>query len=83
MTPKPGEAYMIDLGLAGKLRPAVILSREDLNKRVCPSQHSSLDSTLRTVSSASIQLANAMFLGKFELSLTPVNATRTVVVHYE
>ena len=29
MTPKPGEVYMVDLGLAGKVRPEVIVSRED------------------------------------------------------
>jgi mRNA interferase MazF len=31
MTPKPGEVYMVDLGIAGKVRPAVIVSREDAN----------------------------------------------------
>ena len=31
MTPKVGEVYMIDLGMAGKLRPTVIVSREDPN----------------------------------------------------
>jgi mRNA interferase MazF len=29
MIPKPGEVYMIDLGIAGKVRPVVIVSRED------------------------------------------------------
>jgi mRNA interferase MazF len=31
MTPKPGEVYLVDLGIAGKVRPAVIVSREDAN----------------------------------------------------
>ena len=29
MTPKPGEIWQADLGLAGKVRPVVIMSRED------------------------------------------------------
>jgi len=29
MTPKPGEVWQADLGLAGKVRPVVIVSRED------------------------------------------------------
>lgn len=29
MSPKPGEIYLVDLGMAGKVRPAVIVSRED------------------------------------------------------
>jgi mRNA interferase MazF len=29
MNPKPGDIYLIDLGMAGKVRPAVVLSRED------------------------------------------------------
>lgn len=29
MTPIPGELYLVDLGLAGKVRPAVVISRED------------------------------------------------------
>jgi len=29
MTPKVGEAYMLDLGCEGKVRPVVIMSRED------------------------------------------------------
>jgi antitoxin component of RelBE/YafQ-DinJ toxin-antitoxin module len=29
ITPKPGEVYMIDLGIAGKICPAVIVSRGD------------------------------------------------------
>ena len=29
MATKPGEIYMIDLGIAGKVRPGLILSRED------------------------------------------------------
>jgi len=28
-TPKPGEVYWVDLGFAGKVRPLVVLSRED------------------------------------------------------
>ena len=31
MTPKPGEVYLVDLGMAGKVRPVVIVSREDPN----------------------------------------------------
>ena len=31
MIPKPGEVYMVDLGIVGKVRPAVIVSREDAN----------------------------------------------------
>lgn len=31
MNPKPGEIYLIDLGMAGKVRPAVVISREDPN----------------------------------------------------
>jgi mRNA interferase MazF len=27
--PKPGEVYWVDLGLAGKVRPLVVVSRED------------------------------------------------------
>ena len=29
MNPAPGELYLVDLGMIGKVRPAVILSRED------------------------------------------------------
>jgi mRNA interferase MazF len=29
MTPKVGEVYMLDLGYEGKVRPVVIISRED------------------------------------------------------
>ena len=29
MTPKVGEVYMLDLGYEGKVRPVVIMSRED------------------------------------------------------
>ena len=31
MTPKAGEVYMLDLGYEGKVRPVVIMSREDAN----------------------------------------------------
>jgi mRNA interferase MazF len=31
MTPKVGEVYMLDLGYEGKVRPVVIMSREDTN----------------------------------------------------
>lgn len=29
MSPIPGEIYLIDLGMVGKVRPAVVISRED------------------------------------------------------
>jgi mRNA interferase MazF len=29
MTPIPGEVYLVDMGLPGKVRPVVIVSRED------------------------------------------------------
>jgi mRNA interferase MazF len=29
VTPIPGELYLVDLGMAGKVRPAVVISRED------------------------------------------------------
>jgi mRNA interferase MazF len=29
--PKPGEVYWVDLGMAGKVRPLMIVSREDAN----------------------------------------------------
>jgi mRNA interferase MazF len=29
MTTKPGEVYMVDLGIGGKVRPMLVLSRED------------------------------------------------------
>jgi mRNA interferase MazF len=29
MTPKPGEVYLVDLGIAGKVRPVVVLTRKD------------------------------------------------------
>jgi mRNA interferase MazF len=29
MTPLPGEIHLVDLGMIGKVRPAVIVSRED------------------------------------------------------
>jgi len=29
MSPRPGEIYLIDLGFVGKVRPAVVVSRED------------------------------------------------------
>ena len=29
MNPKPGEIYLIDLGYIGKVRPGVVVSRED------------------------------------------------------
>ena len=31
MIPKPGEVYLVDLGIAGKVRPVVIVTREDAN----------------------------------------------------
>ena len=31
MTPKVGEVYMLDLGYEGKVRPVVVMSREDAN----------------------------------------------------
>ena len=31
MTPKPGEVYLVNLGMAGKVRPVVIVTREDAN----------------------------------------------------
>jgi mRNA interferase MazF len=31
MTPKPGELYLVDLGMAGEMRPVVIVTREDAN----------------------------------------------------
>lgn len=30
MNPKPGEVYLVDLGMAAKVRPAVVVSRYDL-----------------------------------------------------
>ena len=29
MTPKPGEVYIVDLGMVAKVRPMVVVSRED------------------------------------------------------
>ena len=29
MNPKPGEIYLVDLGVVAKVRPAVVVSRED------------------------------------------------------
>ena len=29
MTPKPGEVFLVDMGMAGKVRPVVIVTRED------------------------------------------------------
>jgi mRNA interferase MazF len=29
MSPLPGELYLVDLGMVGKVRPAVVVSRED------------------------------------------------------
>jgi mRNA interferase MazF len=31
MTTKPGEMYIVDLGISGKLRPMVVVSREDFD----------------------------------------------------
>ncbi|HZM02589.1 MAG TPA: type II toxin-antitoxin system PemK/MazF family toxin [Candidatus Saccharimonadales bacterium] len=31
MTPKVGEVYIVDLGVKGKVRPVVVVSREDAN----------------------------------------------------
>lgn len=31
MTPKPGEVYLVDMGMAAKVRPVVIMTREDAN----------------------------------------------------
>jgi len=31
MTTKPGEVYRVDLGIAGKVRPMVVVSREDFD----------------------------------------------------
>jgi mRNA interferase MazF len=31
MTPKPGEVYLVDMGMAGKVWPVVIVTREDAN----------------------------------------------------
>ena len=29
MIPKPGEVYLVDLGMAGKVRPVIVVTRED------------------------------------------------------
>lgn len=29
MTPLPGEIHLVDLGMVGKVRPAIVVSRED------------------------------------------------------
>jgi len=29
MNPKPGEIYLVDFGMIGKVRPAIVMSRED------------------------------------------------------
>ena len=31
MNPVPGEIHLIDLGMVGKVRPAIVVSREDAN----------------------------------------------------
>jgi mRNA interferase MazF len=31
MTPKVGEVYIVDLGMEGKVRPVVVVSREDVD----------------------------------------------------
>lgn len=31
MNPIPGELYLVDLGMVGKVRPAVVVSRQDLD----------------------------------------------------
>jgi len=31
MNPLPGEIYLVDLGMVGKVRPAVVVSRDDPN----------------------------------------------------
>ena len=31
MTPKSSEVYLVDLGMAGKVRPVVIVNREDID----------------------------------------------------
>jgi hypothetical protein len=36
MTPKVGEVYMLDLGYGGKVRPIVIMSREDIQAPRAP-----------------------------------------------
>lgn len=34
MTPKVGEVYVVDLGVEGKVRPVVVVSREDTDAPV-------------------------------------------------
>lgn len=36
MNPSPGEVFVIDLGIAGKVRPAVVLSRYDPSRPIAP-----------------------------------------------
>ena len=43
MTPKPGEVYLVDLGLAGKVRPVVIVTREDATAPQGPQRHRAVD----------------------------------------
>ena len=61
MTTKPGEVYLVDLGIAGKIRPMIVLSREDSDPRralaICaPITTSSRDSKYE------IAIGNSKFL---------------------
>jgi mRNA interferase MazF len=58
MNPRPGEVYWVDLGLKGKVRPLLIVSRQD-------------DAAVRALS-ACVPLTTAIKGGKYEVPLPRV-----------
>jgi mRNA-degrading endonuclease toxin of MazEF toxin-antitoxin module len=58
MNPKPGEVYWVDLGLKGKVRPLLIVSRQD-------------DDAVRALS-ACVPLTTEIKGGKYEVPLPRV-----------
>ena len=63
MNPKPGEIYLIDLGFVGKVRPAVVVSREDADSPRATAICVPLTTQTR-ISSYEVPLGKLKFLDK-------------------
>ena len=48
MNPKPGEVWLVDLGLAAKTRPIIIVSRYDPHS-ISPIAYKSLDHAAKSI----------------------------------
>src|SRR5262245_18097694 len=63
MSPRPGEVWLADLGLAGKTRPVIIISREDPNPPRVLVIYIPL-TTQNRVSSYEVEVGNLPFLSE-------------------